>query len=87
VDTTADSSALNRLKTHWANAATARIDAPREQDWLGYNLMSLSAHDLERAREILRHAYREIRALAAASEPVEVAALLNLQLVTFAPVR
>jgi hypothetical protein len=49
--------------------------------------MSLSAADLERVREILRNAYRELRALAAASEPIERAALLNLQLVAFAPVR
>jgi transcriptional regulator with XRE-family HTH domain len=86
VDTGAEPAALNRLKAHWAKVALDRLAAPREQDWLGYNLMSLSAADLERVREILRNAYREIRALAAASEPVEAAALLNLQLVTFAPV-
>lgn len=83
VDTSAEPKALNRLKAHWAAVALKRIEAPREQDWLGYNLMSLSEGDLERAREILRDAYRQIRALAASSEPVEVAALLNLQLVTF----
>jgi transcriptional regulator with XRE-family HTH domain len=83
VDTSAEPAALNRLKAHWTQVALSRLAAPRERDWLGYNVMSLSAADLERAREILRDAYREIRALAAASEPVEVAALLNLQLVTF----
>jgi hypothetical protein len=46
-------------------------------------VISLSEADLERVREILRAAYREIRALAVTSEPVEAAALLNLQLVTF----
>jgi transcriptional regulator with XRE-family HTH domain len=86
VDTSAEPAALNRLKSHWARVALERSAAPRERDWLGYNLMSLSSADLERVREILRNAYREIRALAAASEPVETAALLNLQLVTFAPV-
>jgi transcriptional regulator with XRE-family HTH domain len=83
VDTSAEPAALNRLKAHWANLALQRLAAPRDQDWLGYSLMSLSAADLERVREILRNAYREIRSLAAASEPVEVAALLNLHLVTF----
>jgi transcriptional regulator with XRE-family HTH domain len=83
VDTTAEPAAFNRLKAHWTRVALERLAAPREQDWLGYNLMSLSEADLERVREILRDAFREIRALAAASEPVQSAALLNLQLVTF----
>jgi transcriptional regulator with XRE-family HTH domain len=83
VDTTAEPAALNRLKAHWSRVALERLAGPREQDWLGYNLMSLSDADLERVREILRDAFRAIRALAAASEPVQTAALLNLQLVTF----
>lgn len=87
VDTTAEPAALNRLKAHWTRVALERLSAPREQDWLGYNLMSLSEADLERVREILRDAFRAIRALAAASEPVQSAALLNLQLVTFPPVK
>ncbi len=76
--------ALDRLRAHWTRAALQRLPARREGDWLGYNLMSMSQEDLERVREILRDTYRQIRALAAASEPVEEAALLNLQLVTFA---
>lgn len=87
VSTSAEPAALNRLKAHWARVALERLDAPHADDWLGYNLMSLSAADLARVREILRAAYREIRALAAASEPIERAALLNLQLVTFPVVR
>jgi transcriptional regulator with XRE-family HTH domain len=86
VDTSAGAAALDRVKAHWTRVALERLAAPREQDWLGYNLMSLSEVDLERVRAILRDAYREIRAIAAASEPVESAALLNLQLVTFRPV-
>jgi hypothetical protein len=46
-------------------------------------VVSTSAADLERIREILRRSFREIRALAAASEPTEAVALLNLQLVTW----
>jgi hypothetical protein len=57
--------------------------APRTSDWLGYNVVSTSATDLERIREVLRRAFREIRAIAAASEPAESVALLNLQLVTW----
>jgi len=83
VDTTTTTQLLNRIKAHWARVALERLDAPRDSDWLGYNLMSLSETDLERVRDILRNVYREIRALAASSEPVESAALLNLHLVTF----
>jgi hypothetical protein len=59
------------------------VRAPRSEDWLGYNVISTSAADLERTREILRRSFREIRAIAAASEPTEAVALLNLQLVTW----
>ncbi|MDD9941658.1 MAG: DUF4423 domain-containing protein [Myxococcales bacterium] len=84
VDTSAEPLALNRLRAHWAQAALDRLEAPRTSDWFGYSLVSLSCEDLERVREVLRRAYREIRSIAAASEPVEQAALLNLQLLTFA---
>lgn len=84
VDTTAEATALNRLRAHWTQTALSRLTAPRDDDWFGYALISLSSADLERVREILRNAYREIRALAGASEPVQEAALLNLQVVTFA---
>jgi transcriptional regulator with XRE-family HTH domain len=86
VDTHAEPAARNKLKAYWTRVALERLAAPREEDWLGYNLMSLAEADLERVREIMRAAYREIRAVAAASVPVERAALLNLQLVTFPPV-
>lgn len=85
VNTAAEPAVLNRHKAHWTRVALERLEAPRAEDWLGYNVLSLSEADLERVREILRNAYREIRTLAAASEPIERAALLNLQLVTFAP--
>jgi TorA maturation chaperone TorD len=39
--------------------------------------------DLERIREVLRRAFREVRAIAASSEPMEAVALLNQQLVTW----
>jgi hypothetical protein len=83
VDTSAPADALNRLKAHWTEVSGQRLAAPRASDWLGYNVISTSEADLERIREVLRHAFREIRAIAAASEPVESVALLNLQLVTW----
>jgi hypothetical protein len=46
-------------------------------------VLSTSDADLDRIREVLRRAFREIRAIAASSQPVQSAALLNLQLVTW----
>jgi transcriptional regulator with XRE-family HTH domain len=83
VDTSAPAHDIQRLKAHWTRVSLKRLEAPLAQDWLGYNVISVSNADIERVREILRRAFREIRALAAASEPVQRAALLNLQLVTW----
>jgi hypothetical protein len=83
VDTQASAADMAAVKSHWAAAGTERARAPREADWLGFNLVSTSLEDLERIREILRSAFREIRALAAASEPAESVALLNMHLVTW----
>lgn len=81
VDTNAAPKDLNQLKAHWTRVCLERLTAPRATDWLGYNVVSLSESDLARVHDVLRHAFREIRAIAAASEPVETVALLNLQLV------
>ncbi|MDD9942834.1 MAG: DUF4423 domain-containing protein [Myxococcales bacterium] len=83
VDTAGAEGELNRLKMHWSRAALERLEQPRPEDWLGYNVISTSAADLERIREILRGAFREIRSVAGSSKPVESVALLNLQLVTW----
>ena len=83
VDTQASANDVRALRAHWAAVSLERIQAPREEDWLGFNVISTSAADLERVREILRRAFREIRAIAAASEPAESVALLDLHLVTW----
>jgi hypothetical protein len=85
VDTRGGKQALHRLKRHWASVAEQRLLAPRGEDLFAYNVISVSSADLSRIREILRAAFGEIRSLVAASEPEEVAALVNLQLVSFAP--
>ena len=83
VDTQASPDDVRALRAHWARVGLSRVQQPRAEDWLGYNVISTSAHDLERVREVLRRAFREIRAIAAASEPAESVALLNLHLVTW----
>lgn len=83
VDTQGGKQALHRLKQHWTQVASARLTAPREGDYFAYNVVSVSSADLDRIRERLRVAFREIRSMVAASQPEEAAALINLQVVTF----
>jgi hypothetical protein len=83
VDTQASPEDVRDLRLHWANVAQTRMQAPRPEDWLGFNVISASAEDLERVRDVLRRAFREIRAIAAASQPAESVALLNMHLVTW----
>jgi hypothetical protein len=71
-----------RLKSHWSEVATARIQNPRDEDYLAYNTIALSAADLERVRELLRATFLQIRTIVAESKP-ERAALVNLQLVAW----
>jgi transcriptional regulator with XRE-family HTH domain len=81
VDTTSSPEVVRSLKSHWAEVARTRIQAPRPNDLLSYNVLSASEEDLDRIREVLLRAYREIRNIVAASAEVEGAALVNLQLV------
>lgn len=80
VDTQGGRAALHRLKAHWTEVAATRAASPREGDVFAYNVLSASRADVDRIRDVLKNAYREIRAIVAASEPSETAALVNLQL-------
>lgn len=81
VDTTSNPEAIRRLRHHWARVAGERALAPQQHDWIAYNVVSCSARDLERIRELLTATFREVRAIVASSEPSEVAALINMHLV------
>lgn len=83
VDMTAPPEQLQRLKAHWTSACLQRLDAPHPDDWLGYNVFSISESDLEQVREVLRYAFREIRTITAASSPIQTVALLNMQLISW----
>lgn len=71
------------LKRWWLDVARERALDQRPDDLLSYNVISLSKADLERVRQLHLAYFRDLRALVAASEPVECAALVNVQLVTF----
>jgi transcriptional regulator with XRE-family HTH domain len=83
VDTSGGRAALHEIKAHWSRAAATRALAPHVDDVFGYNVISVSRTDLQRIAELLKHTYREIRAIVASSEPPERAALVNLQLVNW----
>ena len=71
------------LKGFWVDLARERVVRPRPEDVLSYNVISLSRADLARVRELHLAYFRDLRAIVAASEPVECAALVNIHLVTF----
>lgn len=81
VDTRGGRAALYAVKQHWAEVAAARASWPLQGDVFAYNVMSVSAADLARIRELLHATFREIRTIAAASAPTDSLALLNLHLV------
>jgi transcriptional regulator with XRE-family HTH domain len=87
VDTQGGSAALHRLKQHWCAVASGRLPAPAPGELFAYNVVSVSRADLELIREKLRMAFREIRSIVAASQPEQVAAVINLQLMAFDPGR
>lgn len=83
VETNASIAEKARLKGFWMDVAKSRLKAPRENDLLGYLVVSLSENDRDHVRAILVRTYREILSLVASSEPVETAALIQLSLVNF----
>jgi transcriptional regulator with XRE-family HTH domain len=70
-----------RVRVHWADVARRRLDARDERDRFGLDVFAVSRADHARIRERYSAFYREVRAIVAASEPVETAGLLVVQLV------
>jgi hypothetical protein len=83
VDTRGARDDVSVLLRHWSAVAYGRVDERRSSDLFSYNVMSISRSDYARIRELLRHTFREIRSIVAASEPNEQVALLNMQLLDF----
>jgi len=83
VDTRADPEGTLRLKQHWARLGVERATAPRQGDLVSYNVLSVSRADLERIREAHVRYFHEVRQIVAQSEPIEVAALVNIQLLSW----
>lgn len=83
IDTTADPIGTRRLKAHWASLGPVRAISPHEGDLVSYNMVAVSRADLDRIREAHIRYFMEVRNIVAGSTP-EVAALVNIQLLTFA---
>ncbi len=82
VDARADPGGTQQLKAHWASLGATRAVAPREADMVSYNVFAVSRRDLERIREAHVRYFMEVRSIVSDSAP-EVAALVNIQLLTF----
>jgi hypothetical protein len=81
VDTSTSTEAFVAVRQHWLQVAGTRVRDALDTDVFGYNVISVSRADLARIRELELGLFREIRAIVAASEPTEVAALVGVQLV------
>lgn len=85
IDARAEPEGMKRLKAHWAALGHRRATAPHDGDLVSYNVIAVSRSDLERIREAHVRYFLEVRSIVAASRP-EVAALVNVQLLTWDPV-
>lgn len=82
IDARADPEGTKRLKAHWASLGAVRAHGPHDGDLVSYNVVAVSREDLERIREAHVRYFMEVRSIVASSRP-EVAALVNIQLLTF----
>lgn len=73
------------LEGYWAALAARRVASPGADDVCSYNVFSIARKDYDALRELQREFYRTARALIAASEPTELAGLLLVQMVAWAP--
>ncbi len=80
---TVDTRAFPALREHWARVGLERVAAGGVGGVFSYNVVSVSRADLARIEELHRAYFRQVRAVVAASEPAEVVALVNVQLVRF----
>ncbi|HEX2734371.1 MAG TPA: DUF4423 domain-containing protein [Polyangiaceae bacterium] len=79
VDTRGGKAALRAIKAHWSRVAADRAVQPNQDDLFAYNVCSCSSEDMQRIREVLRAAYREVRSIVAGSAECDEVALINVQ--------
>jgi DNA-binding phage protein len=79
VDTRQDRDAARALAVFWAQLGVARL-SEHASGHFAYNLVAVSAADFDRLRELQRSYFAQLRAIVAASTPVERVAVVNMQL-------
>jgi len=80
-----DSGPFEVIRARWMIEGECAALAARHATAAQLRAIRKAHADLLRIERLLRATYREIRTIVASSTPEETAALINLQLVTFAP--
>jgi DNA-binding phage protein len=83
IDTGADPEQERAIRLYWARVARARIAAPLPGDLFSHNVFSIGRDDYAKLCQLQREFYRGVRALVAASQPTDVAALLTVHLMSW----
>jgi DNA-binding phage protein len=76
IDTRAAPEQEQAIRLHWSGVSRARLAAPMPDDLFSHNVFSISRDDYAKLRQLQRDFYRAVRALVAASQPTDIAALL-----------
>jgi DNA-binding phage protein len=85
VDSRASKERESAVKGYWASVAQARAERAGPMDVCSYNVFSIAKEDYAKLKQLQREFYRGARALIATSEPTDMAGLLMVQLVAWAP--
>jgi hypothetical protein len=73
-----------RARAYWLERGRERLEADSE-GLFSYNVMSVSSEDFERLQRMHVRYFEQVRAVVAASEPLEKVAVLGMQLFELAP--
>jgi len=76
---------VRRMQQHWATVGTGRLEDPGPGDRFSFNVCGLSRGDLQRVVELQAAYFRQLRAIAAESEPVETVALITMHVCSWEP--
>ena len=84
VDMRSDPASTRAQRAFWCRQALTRLEAGAPGVF-SYNVCGVSERDLKRLRDLHRSYYAEMRAIIAASEPVERVVVANMQLFALDP--
>ena len=85
VDTRTNPAGARELRRHFAQVGYARLDRAYDADLFSYNVFSVSRADYQKMRQLQLEFFQQMRAIAAASKPSEIAGLMTLHLLQWDP--